>query len=78
MNPMPEMAERAEIDAVTARRWAQYEDALADDRAFQKRWMIPITTGSKRKPAFFQRIRRDQYVDVVAKQCTDAAERTGD
>jgi acetyl-CoA C-acetyltransferase len=41
---------RAEVDAVTARRWNQYEDALADDRAFQKRWMVPITAGSKRKP----------------------------
>jgi acetyl-CoA C-acetyltransferase len=41
---------KAEVDAVTARRWSQYEDALADDRAFQKRWMVPITAGSKRKP----------------------------
>jgi acetyl-CoA acetyltransferase len=41
---------KAEVDAVTARRWAQYEEALADDRAFQRRWMIPIEAGSKRKP----------------------------
>jgi acetyl-CoA C-acetyltransferase len=41
---------KEEVDAVTARRWAQYEDALADDRAFQRRWMIPIEAGSKRKP----------------------------
>ena len=41
---------KAEIDAVTARRWSQYEDALSDDRAFQRRWMVPITAGSKRKP----------------------------
>jgi acetyl-CoA acetyltransferase len=41
---------KAEVDAVTARRWTQYEDALADDRAFQTRWMIPITAGSKRRP----------------------------
>ena len=41
---------KAEIDAVTARRWSQYEDALSDDRAFQQRWMVPITAGSKRKP----------------------------
>ena len=32
------------------RRYEQYEDALADDRAFQKRWMVPISTGSPRKP----------------------------
>jgi acetyl-CoA acetyltransferase len=42
--------EKAQLDELTARRWAQYEDALADDRAFQKRWMVPITAGSKRKP----------------------------
>jgi acetyl-CoA acetyltransferase len=39
-----------EVDAVTARRWAQYEEALAGDRAFQRRWMIPIEAGSRRKP----------------------------
>ena len=41
---------KSEVDAVTARRWSQYEDALSDDRAFQRRWMVPITAGSKRKP----------------------------
>jgi acetyl-CoA C-acetyltransferase len=41
---------KSELDAITARRWAQYEDALADDRAFQKRWMVPIVAGSRRKP----------------------------
>src|SRR6201991_241768 len=41
---------KAAVDAVTARRWSQYEDALKDDRAFQRRWMVPITAGSKRKP----------------------------
>jgi acetyl-CoA C-acetyltransferase len=39
---------KAEVDAVTARRWEQYEQALD---GFQKRWMVPITVGSKRKPA---------------------------
>ncbi len=43
--------EKAELDAVTARRWAQYEDALAGDRAFQRRWMVPIDAGTKRRPA---------------------------
>jgi acetyl-CoA acetyltransferase len=38
---------KAEVDAVTARRWEQYEEALA---GFQRRWMVPITVGSKRKP----------------------------
>src|SRR5215813_9352196 len=41
---------KQELDEVTARRWSQYEDALADDRAFQKRWMVPIVAGSRRKP----------------------------
>jgi acetyl-CoA C-acetyltransferase len=41
---------KEQLDEVTARRWAQYEDALADDRAFQKRWMVPIVAGSRRKP----------------------------
>ena len=41
---------KEELDEVTARRWSQYEDALADDRAFQKRWMVPIVAGSRRKP----------------------------
>jgi len=30
---------RAEMDEVTARRYEQYKDALADDHAFQKRYM---------------------------------------
>src|SRR4051794_37358693 len=38
------------LDELTARRWAQYEDALAGDRAFQRRWMVPIAAGTKRKP----------------------------
>src|ERR1700754_1644284 len=38
---------KAEVDAVTARRWEQYEASLD---GFQKRWMVPIMAGSKRKP----------------------------
>src|ERR1700754_240774 len=38
------------LDELTARRWAQYEDALAGDRAFQRQWMVPIVAGSRRKP----------------------------
>jgi acetyl-CoA C-acetyltransferase len=41
---------KEELDEVTARRWSQYEDALAGERAFQKRWMVPIVAGSRRKP----------------------------
>jgi acetyl-CoA acetyltransferase len=41
---------KEELDSLTARRWSQYEDALADDRAFQRQWMVPITAGSRRRP----------------------------
>jgi acetyl-CoA acetyltransferase len=41
---------KAQLDELTARRWSQYEDALADDRAFQRRWMVPITAGTRRRP----------------------------
>ncbi len=33
---------RAEQDELTALRFQQYEDALADDRAFQRRYMLPV------------------------------------
>jgi acetyl-CoA acetyltransferase len=33
---------REECDSVTLRRYEQYTDALADDRAFQKRYMYPV------------------------------------
>ena len=33
---------REQCDAVTLRRYQQYQDALADDRAFQKRYMYPV------------------------------------
>jgi acetyl-CoA acetyltransferase family protein len=42
--------DKREVDEVTLRRWQQYEESLADDRAFQKRYMVPITAGSRRKP----------------------------
>ena len=33
---------REECDALTLRRYEQYLDAMADDRAFQRRYMFPI------------------------------------
>ncbi len=33
---------REQVDAITLRRYEQYTDALADDRAFQKRYMFPV------------------------------------
>lgn len=43
-------ATREECDRVTLRRHEQYLDALADDRAFQKRYMFPaeVTVGRKK------------------------------
>ena len=35
-------ATKEECDAVSLRRYRQYQDALANDRAFQKRYMFPV------------------------------------
>jgi acetyl-CoA acetyltransferase len=35
-------ATKEECDAVSLRRYLQYQDALANDRAFQKRYMFPV------------------------------------
>ena len=40
---------REECDAVAIRRYEQYTDALADDRAFQKRYMFPAEIKISRK-----------------------------
>jgi len=40
---------REECDAVTLRRYEQYQDALANDRAFQKRYMFPAEVRVSRK-----------------------------
>jgi acetyl-CoA acetyltransferase family protein len=40
---------KAELDELTMRRYEQYQDALARDRAFQRRWMVPISVGSGRR-----------------------------
>jgi acetyl-CoA acetyltransferase len=40
---------KEECDAVTLRRYEQYHDALADDRAFQKRYMFPVEVKVSRK-----------------------------
>ncbi len=42
-------ATREECDAVALRRSEQYEDALADDRAFQKRYMFPVEVKVSKK-----------------------------
>jgi acetyl-CoA C-acetyltransferase len=40
-------ATRDELDDLTALRWGQYTTALADDRAFQKRYMVPVEIAKK-------------------------------
>ncbi len=40
---------REQCDEVTLRRYEQYTDALADDRAFQKRYMFPVEVKVSRK-----------------------------
>ena len=35
-------ATREELDDLTARRWEQYTASLADDRAFQRRYQVPV------------------------------------
>lgn len=42
-------ATKEECDAVAFRRYEQYQDALADDRAFQKRYMFPAEVKISRK-----------------------------
>jgi acetyl-CoA acetyltransferase len=40
---------KEECDAVTLRRYEQYQDALANDRAFQKRYMFPAEVAVTKK-----------------------------
>jgi acetyl-CoA acetyltransferase len=46
-----ERISREEIDEVTTLRYEQYARSLADDRAFQRRYMVPIDLPSKRGEA---------------------------
>jgi acetyl-CoA acetyltransferase family protein len=46
---------KEECDAATLRRYEQYQDALADDRAFQKRYIFPVEVRlSKKKTAMIE------------------------
>ena len=42
---------REELDDVTAMRYEQYQNALENDREFQKRYMVPVTIPKKRGEA---------------------------
>ena len=39
---------REDIDEVALMRYQQYQAALADDRAFQRAYMVPVTLPSRR------------------------------
>jgi acetyl-CoA acetyltransferase len=43
---------REECDEVTLRRQGQYQDALANDREFQKRYMFPVEVQISKKKTF--------------------------
>lgn len=45
---------KQQLDELTAVRYAQYEDSLANDREFQRKWMVPIEAGSKRRPQLIE------------------------
>jgi acetyl-CoA C-acetyltransferase len=51
---------RSELDELTALRYAQYESSLADDRAFQRRYMVPVELERRRGPAL--RVEEDHGV----------------
>jgi acetyl-CoA acetyltransferase len=40
---------KQQLDEITAVRHAQYEDALADDRAFQRRYMVAVDVRARRE-----------------------------
>ncbi len=54
--------ERAQLDEVTLLRYAQYEDALADDRAFQRRYLVDVELPGRRGPVV---IHRDEGVHAT-------------
>jgi acetyl-CoA acetyltransferase family protein len=39
---------RAQLDDLTLQRYEQYQDALADDRAFQRRYFVPVTLQTRK------------------------------
>lgn len=63
---------REECDAVTLRRHEQYRDALADDRAFQKRYMFPVEVTVSRKQT--KTIEEDEGVVPTTREGLEALE----
>jgi len=57
---------REACDAVTLRRYEQYRDALADDRAFQKRYMFPVEINLSKKKTIM--VAEDEGVFATTKE----------
>ena len=45
---------KPQLDELTAVRYGQYQDSLAGERSFQRRWMVPIEAGSARRPSLIE------------------------
>jgi acetyl-CoA acetyltransferase family protein len=61
---------REECDAVALRRYEQYLDAIADDRAFQKRYMFPAEVRISKKKVLM--IEEDEGITPSTKEGLDA------
>jgi len=57
---------REECDAVALRRYEQYLDAVADDRAFQKRYMFPVEVRISKKKVLM--IEEDEGITPSTKE----------
>ena len=57
---------REECDAVALRRYEQYLDAIADDRAFQKRYMFPVEVRISKKKVLM--IEEDEGITPSTKE----------
>ena len=57
---------REECDALTVRRYEQYQDALANDRAFQKRYMFPAEVQVSKKKTIT--VEADEGVTVTTRE----------
>lgn len=61
-------ATREQADALAVRRYEQYQEALKDDRAFQKRYMFPVEVKLSRKKSIL--IEEDEGITpVTAEGC---------
>jgi acetyl-CoA acetyltransferase len=59
-------ATREQADELAIRRYEQYQDALKDDRAFQKRYMFPVEVKLSRKKSII--IEADEGITPVTRE----------